>query len=238
MYRAIPVTLAAVLAVPAFVRAEAPLRAPTNVRKAPSMLDRTVGQVNLDKVTLADAIDFLRDSAGVNLHVNWKALESAGVSRDVPVSIRLSNLPVRKALTYVLNAAPPATWFLDDGVIEVTTQELADKHMYTRVYPIDDLVMDIPDFYGPQFNLQSAAQGSGQSGGGQSPFQNSNTQQQPQQQPRPTRDERGQQIVDLVTQSIRPDIWKVNGGPATIAYYHGSLVVTAPRQVHEAIAGR
>jgi hypothetical protein len=202
------------------------------------MLNRTVGQMNLDKVTFSDAIDFLRDSADVNLHVNWKALEASGVSRDVPISIRLSNLPIRKALTYVLNAAPPSTWFVDDGVIEVTTQAIADKHMYTRVYPIDDLVMDIPDFYGPQFNLQSAAQGSGQSGG-QSPFQNSNTQQQqPQQQPRPTRDERGQQIVDLITQSIRPDIWHASGGPATIAYYHGSLVVTAPRQVHEAISGR
>lgn len=237
MRRALPIVMATVLAAPALARAEAPLRVSANA-KAPSVLDRPVGELKLDKVPLVDALDLLRDSAQVNLHINWKALEAAGVTKETPVSVRLTALPVRKALNFVLQNAAPATWFVDDGIIEVTTQEIADKHMYTRVYPIDDLVMEIPDFYGPQFSLQSASQQGGNSGGGQSPFQNQQQNQQPQQKPQQTKDQRGQTIVDTITQSIRPDIWKVNGGTATIAYYHGSLVVTAPRQVHEAISNR
>lgn len=234
MRRTLPIVIAVVLAAPALILAEAPLRVPAKA-KAPSMLDRPVGELKLDKVSLADALDLLRDSAEVNMHVNWKALEAAGVTRDTPVSVRLTKLPVRKALNYVLTGASPATWFVDDGIIEVTTQDIADKHMYTRVYPIDDLVMEIPDFVGPQFSLQSASQGTN-SGGGQSLFQNSNNNQQQQQKPPQTKDERAQSIVDTITQSIRPEVWKINGGTATIAYFRGSLVVTAPRQVHEAIS--
>ena len=34
---------------------------------------------------------------------------------------------------------------------------------------------------------------------------------------------------------IQPDIWHVNGGLAGIRYFNGSLIVTAPRSVHEAL---
>lgn len=200
------------------------------------MLDRPVAEMKFDKVPLSDALDFLRDSTNANLHVNWRSLEAAGVARDTPVSIQLRNVPLRKALNYVL-AGTQATWFIDSGIIEVTTQEIADKHTYTRVYPVDDIVMVVPDFFGPQFSLQQASQ-SGQGGGGQSPFQQTNNTTLDPQQAKAQKQQRGQDLVDLVTQSIRPDVWKVNGGTATIAYYNGSLVVTAPRQVHEMLAGR
>jgi len=32
-------------------------------------------------------------------------------------------------------------------------------------------------------------------------------------------------------------VWKEQGGPATIRYYNGMLVVTAPRAIQEAIGG-
>ena len=36
---------------------------------------------------------------------------------------------------------------------------------------------------------------------------------------------------------ISPEIWNTNGGPAAIRMWSGSLIVTAPRSVHEALAG-
>jgi hypothetical protein len=55
-------------------------------------------------------------------------------------------------------------------------------------------------------------------------------------QPR-TKSERVQALIDLITQTIQPDIWRINGGTATIAYLHGCLIINAPRSVHEAIGG-
>lgn len=217
--------------------AEAPLRLPDH-RKPVSMLDRPVGELKLDKVPLSDAIDFLRASTNVNLHVDWHELEAAGVTKDSPVSVHLSNLPLRKALNFVLSGQGTATWFIDQGVIEITTQAVADKHMYTRVYPVDDLIVDVPNFIGPQFSLQNAAQNGSTGGGGQSPFQDNNTNTNTTPEKVKTKSERGQDLVDLITQTIRPDVWKANGGEATIAYYNGMLVVHAPRQVHELISSR
>ena len=45
------------------------------------------------------------------------------------------------------------------------------------------------------------------------------------------------QLVTLIRETIRPTIWKENGGTAAIRYYNGNLIVTAPRSVHEAIGG-
>jgi hypothetical protein len=49
----------------------------------------------------------------------------------------------------------------------------------------------------------------------------------------------GQDLVDLIHAVIQPDIWDVNGGPATVVYYRPLqvLVVRAPGEVHEQLGG-
>jgi hypothetical protein len=52
-----------------------------------------------------------------------------------------------------------------------------------------------------------------------------------------TRTERADQLVEMIREIIRPEIWKENGGPASIRYFNGQLIVTAPKSIHEAIGG-
>ena len=52
-----------------------------------------------------------------------------------------------------------------------------------------------------------------------------------------TKEERAQQLLDVITSTIQPDIWQVNGGTAAIRFFNGNLIVTAPRSVHEALGG-
>jgi hypothetical protein len=52
-----------------------------------------------------------------------------------------------------------------------------------------------------------------------------------------TKQERADDLVTLVRETIRPEIWKENGGTAAVRYYNGNLIVTAPRSVQEAIGG-
>jgi hypothetical protein len=43
--------------------------------------------------------------------------------------------------------------------------------------------------------------------------------------------------VDLIVQTVYPNMWVQNGGKASIRFFNGNLIVTAPRSVHEAIGG-
>ncbi|MHC4382724.1 MAG: hypothetical protein ACYS0J_07845, partial [Planctomycetota bacterium] len=53
-----------------------------------------------------------------------------------------------------------------------------------------------------------------------------------------TETERAQVIIDLITESIEPDAWDVNGGDwATIRYYTGTLIIRAPDYIHRQIGG-
>lgn len=209
-------------------------------------LDRTLPEMKFTGVTFGDAIDFVRDVGGLNIHVNWKALEQEGVTADAPVNIRLRAVSLRKVLNLLLSEAGGSdriAFYMEDGVVEVTTRDLADKKVYTRVYPVDDLVMEMPEFVQPpSFNLQSSSNqggsgGGGGGGGGSGIFGGSSSDSNRDRDNVITREQRGEELVQLVTETLRPDIWAVNGGNATIRYFRGSLIVTAPRSVHEALGG-
>jgi hypothetical protein len=73
----------------------------------------------------------------------------------------------------------------------------------------------------------------GNSGGGL--FTTSGTNSTSQQTETP--DKKGQELVDLIKAVIRPNIWSDNGGTATIKYFNGKLIVSAPVSVQEAIGG-
>lgn len=215
-------------------------------------LSTRLPELNFQGVTLNDALDFMRDVSGANITVNWKALEGAGVTRDAQINMHLTGITLRKAMEMVLTEASGGdtlSYVVDQGVIEITTRDLADHMMVTRVYAVEDLLMVIPDFTdAPQFSLD-ASQNQGNSGGGgggstgitQGGASNqlfngtgnagTNTQQLK------TKEERAQELVDLIEAVVSPDVWKEQGGPATIRYYNGMLVVTAPRAVQEAIGG-
>jgi hypothetical protein len=56
--------------------------------------------------------------------------------------------------------------------------------------------------------------------------------------PRVTEFERAQQIVNIITETIEPEAWEVNGGSyATIRYYQGTLIVRAPDFIQRQIGG-
>jgi len=209
-----------------------------------SLLGTELPNVNLANTALVDAIEYLRDATGANINVHWRTLEAARISKDTPVNVRLRSVPMRKALRLILDEAgggTPLTWYLDQGVIEITTREEADSKLITRVYDVGDLVVEVPDFAGPSLSL-TASVGNGSEGGtggtghGSGLFANGNGQATGK-EITPTLQERGDQLVATVISIVRPDIWSQNGGVATIVFQRGKLIVTAPRSVHEAIGG-
>jgi hypothetical protein len=234
---------------------------------ANASLNRLLPEVKFQGSSLKDCFDFLRDVSGANIHVNWRALEAAGVTGDTPVNIRLREVPLRKVLNTLLNESGVGllTYYTSEGVIEVTTAELADKEMITRVYPVEDLIMEVPDFdNAPSFSLSDqsgsgggsgsgrggggggggrggrgggGSSGGGGGGGGGGGLFGGGGGGAAQKEKTTTKTERAEALVTMVRETIRPEIWREAGGSASIKYYNGHLVVTAPRSVHEALGG-
>ena len=205
-------------------------------------LDRPLPEVRFNAAALSDVMDFLADASGANVSVDWKTLEAAHVAKDTPITLRMSqNVPLRKVLSLILKQATsdaPLTFYVDQGVIEVTTQEAEDKELILKTYGIQDLLFQAPDYNNaPQLDLQNAGQGQSAGGGGggggsssQSLFTGGNTSNE---QATTTQADRAQEIIKLITDTVKPELWQVNGGTATISFFRGMLIVNAPRSIHE-----
>lgn len=256
MRRILTIAVAALLAVPLATPHILPAASKTASRARRSILDQVLPDVRFTNVALKDALEFLRDVTGANIHVNWKAIEAAGVAQDTNVNMHLREVQFRKALGLLLSeagAGTALTYYFDQNVLEITTRELADKEMFTRVYPVEDLVMDIPDFTdAPDLSLTAVSTGGSGGGGGKSGgsgsgggggggggglFGGGGGATTATDEKHKSKTERGEDLVTLVRETVYPDVWRENGGNASIRYFSGQLIVTAPRSVHEAIGG-
>ena len=139
--------------------------------------------------------------------------------------------------------------YVSQNVLTITTRQEANTHLVTKVYPVGDLVMTVPNFTAPAFNLQNQSSTSGVqvssgssgggggsgssdlfsgSGSGGAGGMNSTTQ---------TTTQRAQALVALIEGTVQPNIWTANGGSATIIYFNRELVVSAPVYIQQMISG-
>jgi beta-lactamase regulating signal transducer with metallopeptidase domain len=215
-----------------------------------ALLDRRLPQLTFDQVPLSDAIDALRTASGVNVVVNWSALEAAGVKRDAPVTARLRNVPFDKALRIVLSDAAGGKADLhfaaDRGVVTVSTRDELDT-VVTRVYDVRDLATAIPDFDADRDFPASGQPAPATTGpilpsprplprsASPSPAATAPTTPAPP-ATLPTRDEATDRIMDLVRETVDPASWNAPGRPGAIRALSGQLIVTHRRDAHASVA--
>ncbi len=243
-----------------------PQSSAVNAKRALAMPMR---ELTVEAQPLSKVLDYFRSVTGANIVVNWTVLETANVTRDTPITLQVRDLSMAKMMQLVLNQASPQTALVasvEDNVIEITSQDEADKQLVTKVYIVDDLMVT-PNPWGlkaPQISLSSALSsgggggggsgfggggggsgfgggggggGFGGSGGGGGLFGNTQGNATNTQSSKETMDKQGDDLVQLIREVVRPNIWRENNGPATIRYFNGKLIVTAPISVHEAIGG-
>jgi hypothetical protein len=125
------------------------------------------------------------------------------------------------------------TFYVDGGVIEVTTTEVADNQLLTKVYNVQDLLIDPPGFVEPpDFDLSSNnsyPRGNGRTNTGTANGRNRYNPRNMSVKP--------DELVNLIVDTIQPTNWMQNGGKASIRLFNGNLIVTATRSMHEAIGG-
>ncbi len=137
--------------------------------------------------------------------------EEAGAKLDAPITFIRSSMRLDRLIDHVLGRAGLG-FYLDDGVLVVSSNEHVDTHLTMRVYDCRDL-MELPRPKGrggvePGSSDSSAgAAGDGSlaaavaAAGGDAEF------------------------VRLLLGSIKPDSWQHNGGPGSVSYYRGLLIV-------------
>ena len=219
---------------------------PEEDRKVAHTLDTQRLPFQFDDNMIESVFKYIEQlSPGININVDWAALQEAGIEKDTTVSLSLVNVPVRIGLERVLDQLNTGAdefnriWYsIRDGIVNISLDSELRKFTVPVVYDIRDLLIDIPDHDdAPDLNLQTALQqggGRGGGGGGANIFggQGGDTVQTP------TEQELTDQLVDLIQQTIDYDGWRDNGGDTgTIIPMRGNLIITQTPENHLKIEG-
>jgi len=198
--------------------------------------------VNFDDASLRDAVSFLVQVTGAEIEPVWDDGSGNGLDPEQLVSVHADNMTALNILERLLHQASGAfgfgggaTWQMTEwGSMQIGPKEVLNEDRYVRIYPISDLIYEIPDFVNaPELDLNAVLQ-SGQGGGGQSPFQTN----QDDNRDRLSPEDRAQPIIDMLVNLVEPEQWEQNGGSgASVRFWQGSLLVNAPDYIHRGIDG-
>ncbi|HEY4759589.1 MAG TPA: permease prefix domain 1-containing protein [Thermoguttaceae bacterium] len=182
----------------------------------PEMLDANAQtQAKLEKLIDADfvetplvhVLDYLADVTKVQYHLDNKHLSDVGITSDVPITFHLKYVPAEMVLRLILRELN-LTYWLDNGVVIVSTPDEADSRLEIRVYRVDDL-LDCPSMAKNDDLTDSSAK----------------------KQKRVSYDH----LIDVITSTIHPTTWDNVGGQGSIAPYRGTLVISQTADVHREI---
>lgn len=213
------------------------------------LLDQRVPEVSFEQAPFDQVMEWVQQTMGINVVVRWQTLVDAGVARDKPISIRVRNVRLSQALWMIMNEAGGSDLKLayraSGNVLVLSTAEDLGQEMIVKTYDVSDLLVRVRNFQGPSIDLtQIQQQSSGQGGGGsgQSVFQGGGGQNQQNIFAEQNQNQQGDnpemlRLVKLITDTIEPDSWTMNGGKGTISPFGKQIVVRNNIFVHQRLGG-
>ncbi len=99
--------------------------------------------------TFGTAVEEIATRAGINISVNWNALQQYGITPDTLVSLRkLTNVSWLKVLELLLQQVSASLgnitqldWTIDQGVLTISTHDELSQNLKLQVYDIGDLLL-------------------------------------------------------------------------------------------------
>jgi len=118
------------------------------VRVETLLKEGKIEELRFNQHEVRDAIEFFREAFKINVHVEWKALEAAGLSKTTPITLDLRDVTFERALKVVLaelsgsvaGADAELLYAVDEGVLVISTRAALARMPITRVYPAADLL--------------------------------------------------------------------------------------------------
>ncbi len=90
---------------------------------------------------LVTVVEYMKDALGntVEFQLDNRALEDAGVGGDTPVTRHVKNVRAASGLKLMLDELD-LTYGIRDDVVIITSKDREDTQLFTRIYPVSDLV--------------------------------------------------------------------------------------------------
>jgi hypothetical protein len=98
--------------------------------------------VQFDETPLQDVVDTLSDQHGIDIIIDRRALNDAAIPTDIGVTANLNGVTLRSALRIMLGELD-LSFMIRNEVLQITTTEVTEENLITKVYPVADLVMPI-----------------------------------------------------------------------------------------------
>jgi hypothetical protein len=188
-----------------------------SVREA---LQRPLKNLAADRTPLEKVINFCRNAADVNIFVNWSALQASGVSRDMPITLKLRGRSLGETLTAILDQAGgdsrSLAYIIDGGTITISTKEDMEspKYQVVKVFDIRDMLVQ------PDSNIQPPIWGASPEQVASGAFD------PPPKDAGPTREQVVQEILETIKTNVAPEPWRDAGGKiGAIRELNGQLIV-------------
>jgi hypothetical protein len=131
-----------------------------NEKRIQKALSETT-EVSFTDNPLEEALNYLEDLHKIEIWLDKAALSDEGINTDQQISLIMTGISLRSVLRLMLEPLG-LTYIIEDEVMKITTQAVADDKMSTRVYPVADLVIPIM----PPMGGMMGGMGGGMGGGG------------------------------------------------------------------------
>jgi hypothetical protein len=118
--------------------------------------------VQFDETPLQDVVDTLSDQHGIDIIIDRRALTDAAIPTDIGVTANLNGVTLRSALRIMLGELD-LSFMIRNEVLQITTTEVTEENLITKVYPVGDLV--IPILGGGMGGMMGGMGGMGMMGG-------------------------------------------------------------------------
>jgi hypothetical protein len=201
-------------------------------------------------ISLKEAVNKLADASHENMVLGNRGLEQAGVDVNTRHDFSIPAGSVKDALLAILRVGVPNTNMVissEDRVVQVMTQAQADQVLITRTYYLQDLLANMPRFVAADTNLydvgggttgghvtgvEAAAADTGRAFDVSKPLEKRDS-------PVKAAKKTGNSttILDVITDTVRPEVWVNHGGKSEIALVGDRVTVKAPASVHAILDG-
>jgi type II secretory pathway component GspD/PulD (secretin) len=94
---------------------------------------------------LRNVIRDLRLDQNLNIYIDDRALDEAGISLDRPVTVQLDQVSLKSVLNMLLRPLH-LTYVIKDEVLQITTEDNAKGKLRRAVYQVADLVIPVDNF--------------------------------------------------------------------------------------------
>ena len=195
-------------------------------------------KVNFDEVALEDVISYTRETTGVNIHVQWKALAVSGVDKQTPITLKIKNVSHARILDLIceqLNANKDQLtsiyYYIDREVLTITTGNILDIETEIRVTDVSDLLTIVPNFKGPRIEMntesnQDNKQNSGLFDDKSGKNNGDDDKNRTEEGIKEMREKVKKTLKDIFIESIDPSMWRENGGKGSIKFLGNKMIIS------------